>query len=196
MAQLRDDWHGREARFRELYGAYYAPLCLYAYRFTHTRGGMSAAEDIVADVFAVLWERLPETELRGETAGAYLRSAVRNRCLNYLRHKLFEEGYSERAALREPVYASAPDALYTLQELYELLRGTLERLPENYRTVFVRSVLEGRSHDEIAREMQVSVKSVGRYKQRALEELRRELGRYLPLLLALGTLSARFGGEL
>ena len=36
--------------------------------------------------------------------------------------------------------------------------------------------------------MQVSVKSVNRYKQRAVEQLRRELGPYLALLAAWGML--------
>lgn len=94
----------------------------------------------------------------------------------------------ENCARQEPVYASSPDALYGPQELYALLHRTLERLPENYRTVFVKSALEGRTYDEIAEEMQVSVKSVNRYKQRAVEQLRRELGPYLALLAAWGML--------
>lgn len=146
---------------------------------------MPAAEDIVADVFAAIWNRLPEMELRDDTAGGYLRNAVKNRCL---KHRLYELGYTENCTRREPVYAASPDALYTVQELYGLLHRTLERLPENYRTVFVKSVLEGRTHDEIAEEMQVCVKSVNRYKQRAIEELRHELGPYLALLAALGVL--------
>ena len=85
-----------------------------------------------------------------------------------------------------PVFASAPDTIYTSQELHDELRRTLDRLPELYRTVFVRSVLEGRTHEQIAEELQICVKSVNRYKQRVLEELRRELGPYLALLTLLG----------
>lgn len=108
-------------------------LCLYAFRFVRE---MPAAEDIVADIFAALWDRLPEMELRDGTAGGYLHSAVKNRCLNHLKHRLYELGYMENCARQEPVYASSPDALYGPQELYALLHRTLERLPENYRTGF------------------------------------------------------------
>lgn len=185
MANLRDDGQRKKELFRELYEAYYAPLCLYAFRFVRD---MPSAEDIVADIFAALWDRLPDMELRDDTAGGYLRSAVKNRCLNHLKHRLYELGYQENCALREPVYASSADALYTPKELYQMLHRTLERLPENYRTVFVRSILEGRTHDDIAQEMQVSVKSVNRYKQRAIEQLRRELEPYLTLLAAWGAI--------
>lgn len=192
MAHPRNHSHDKEELFRELYEAYYAPLCLYAYRFTRERGGMSAAEDIVADIFAALWDRLPELELLRDTAGAYLHSAVRNRCLNHLKHRLYELSYTQNCQGRDPVYATAPDALYTLEELYGLLRRTLEAMPEQYRTVFVKSIVEGRTQEEIAREMNLSIKTVGRYKQRTLEELRRRLSSYLPLMLALGVFRAEW----
>lgn len=175
--------------FRELYEANYAPLCLYACRIVRN---MPAAEDIVADLFAALWDRLPEMELRADTAGAYLRNAVRNRCLNHLKHRLCELGYAESLCRQEPFYAPGPEALHTSQELLDLLHETLEKLPENYRTVFVKNMLEGRTHDEIADEMRVCVKTVNRYKQRALERLRRELEQYLPLLIVFGLLPERF----
>lgn len=50
------------------------PLCLYAFRFVRE---MPAAEDIVADIFAALWDRLPEMELRDGTAGGYLTAPSR-----------------------------------------------------------------------------------------------------------------------
>lgn len=183
MVFHKDEKQRKELLFRKLYEAYYAPLCLYASRLVND---MPTAEDIVADIFAALWDRLPDMELRSDTAGGYLRSSVKNRCLNHLKHRLCEMGYSESCTHGEPLYASAPDALYSPQELHELLRKTLERLPENYRTVFVKSILEGRTYDEIAEEMQICVKTVNRYKQRAVEHLRQELGHYLSLFLLLG----------
>ena len=67
---------GGKELFRELYEAYYAPLCLYAFRFVRE---MPAAEDIVADIFAALWDRLPEMELRdgrADTCTAPSKTAV------------------------------------------------------------------------------------------------------------------------
>ena len=65
--------------------------------------------------------------------------------------------------------------------LYEILN----KLPENYRTVFIKSFFEGKTHTEIAEEMNLSVKSINRYKQKTMELLRNELKEYMPLLLLL-----------
>ena len=86
---------------------------------------------------------------------------------------------------QEPIYAPASDAVYTLEELYGLLKDTLEQMPENHRTVFVKTFLETKTQTEVAEEMQISVKSVHRYKQKAIEQLRNVLKDYLPLALLL-----------
>lgn len=86
---------------------------------------------------------------------------------------------------KAPVYETEPDSIYTLDELYRMLYETLNKLPENYRTVFIKSFFEGKTHTEIAEEMNLSVKSINRYKQKTMELLRNELKEYMPLLLLL-----------
>jgi len=49
----------------------------------------------------------------------------------------------------------------------------------------MKSFFEGKTHVEIAEEMNLSVKSINRYKQKTMELLRNELKDYLPLLLLL-----------
>lgn len=51
------------------------------------------AENVVQDVFVVLWEKKDELELSC-TLTTYLFTLVKNRCLNYLRHKLIEEEFN------------------------------------------------------------------------------------------------------
>lgn len=54
-----------------------------------------------------------------------------------------------------------------------------------HRAVFTKTFVEGKKQEEIAKELDISVKSVNRYKQKTLEILRSELKDYLPLLLLL-----------
>ena len=82
-------------------------------------------------------------------------------------------------------YTEESSCIYTLDELYRMLYETLNKLPENYRTVFIKSFFEGKTHTEIAEEMNLSVKSINRYKQKTMELLRNELKEYMPLLLLL-----------
>ena len=83
---------------------------------------------------------------------------------------------------KAPVYENEPDSVYTLDDLYRMLYETLNKLPESYRTVFIESFFNGKTHAEIAEELNLSVKSVNRYKQRTIELLRNELKDYMPLL--------------
>ena len=70
--------------FSKLYVSYYARLVRFASLYV---GAMGDAENIVQDFFLYLWERkeiLPELQ----QPDAYLFSAVKHRCLNFLRSQL------------------------------------------------------------------------------------------------------------
>ena len=157
-----------EKEFRKLYEEYYAPFCLYAKRFIND---MTVCEDLVSDVFVSLWDKRDSIELKKETATAYLK------------HMEYEWNYNEFCQKQSPIYATETDSVYTLNELYDMLYKTLQRLPENYRIVFIKSFFEGKTHAEIAQDMNLSVKSINRYKQKTMELLREELKEYLPVLL-------------
>ena len=94
----------------------------------------------------------------------------------------YEWNYNEFCQKQSPIYATETDSVYTLNELYDMLYKTLQRLPENYRIVFIKSFFEGKTHAEIAQDMNLSVKSINRYKQKTMELLKEELKEYLPVL--------------
>lgn len=77
------------------------------------------------------------------------------------------------------------DDVCTLDELYELLLEALKKLPVEYRKVFVESFFKGKSHAEIAEELQISTKSVTRYKQSTIDFLRQEFKDFFSLFFML-----------
>lgn len=170
----------KEQAFKQLYEEYYAPFCLYAKRFIDDK---ETREDIVSDVFTSLWDKLDSFELHSDTALGYIKMCVKNSCLNFLKHQEHEWSYAENIQKKAPVYETEPDSVYTLDELYRMLYEALNKLPENYRTVFMKGFFEGKTHAEIAEEMNLSVKSINRYKQKTMELLRNELKDFLPLIL-------------
>lgn len=172
----------KEQAFEELYEEYYAPFCLYAKRFIEDK---ETREDIVSDVFTSIWGKMDTFDLQSDTALGYIKMCVRNSCLNFLKHQECEWNYAENIQKKAPVYETEPDSVYTLDELYKMLYETLNKLPENYRIVFMKSFFEGKTHVEIAEEMNLSVKSINRYKQKTMELLRNELKDYMPLLILL-----------
>lgn len=174
----------KEQAFKLLYEEYYAPFCLYAKRFIEDK---ETREDIVSDVFTSLWDKqdADSLDLQSDTVLGYIKMCVKNSCLNYLKHQEYEWSYAEIMQKKAPIYETEPDSVYTLDELYRMLYETLDKLPEAYRTVFMKSFFEGKTHVEIAEEMKMSVKSVNRYKQKTMELLRNELKDYMPLFLLL-----------
>ena len=165
--------------FSEMYLTYYSKLVRFAREFVILE---EDAENIVQDTFLYLWEHLELLE-DIDHLDAFLFTLIKNRCLNFLKHQEYEWSYAENIQKKAPLYETETDSVYTLDELYRMLYETLNKLPENYRTVFMKSFFEGKTHAEIAEEMNLSVKSINRYKQKTMELLRNELKDYLPLFL-------------
>lgn len=172
----------KEMVFKRLFEDYYAPFCLYAKRFIDDA---DMREDIVSDVFAEVWSRFSEDELKSDTILAYIKMCVKNSCLNYLKHQEYIHEYEEKSVSLSSSYMIENDSICTLDELYKLLLEALKKLPADYRKVFIESFFKGKSQAEIADELHISVKSVGRYKQRAIEFLRQELKDLFPLFFLL-----------
>lgn len=172
----------KEKIFRALYQQYYAPFCLFARHFIDSA---AICEDIVSDVFVNMWSRIDSIDLLSDTTPAYIKMCVRNSCLNHIKHKNYTQEYEQESRFAECIYEENPDKVYSLDELYKMLYETLEKLPEDYRQVFIKTFVEGKKREEIAREMNISVKSVGRYKQKTIDLLRSELKDYLPVILML-----------
>ena len=171
-----------ERDFEQLFETYYAPFCLYAKRFIDED---ELCQDLVSDVFANLWSKREEIDMTSKVILGYLKTAVKNACLNQIKHTTYVQDYSSTCQQKTPIYASSPDAVYSLKELYSLLYASLEKLPEEQRMVFVKKVFEGKSRFEIADDLGISVKTVDRYRQKAMEQISKECKDYLPLLLLL-----------
>ncbi len=73
--------------FSELYLIYYPKLVRFAKEFVMSE---EDAENITQDVFTDLWEKRESMD-HIENMNAYLFRLVRNKCLDYLKHKVFEQ---------------------------------------------------------------------------------------------------------
>ena len=108
---------------------------------------------------------------------------VRNSCLNYIEHERHVESYAKSAMNRGLAYATSPDSLYTLDEMYVRLDSIVASMSEEQRVVFEQTVLDDCKQAEVAARLGVSVKTVGRCRQRIMQMLRRDLKEYMPVVL-------------
>jgi RNA polymerase sigma-70 factor (ECF subfamily) len=182
-AAIQKDWMYNISRddqtaFKEMFECYYAALCVYARHFVKPD---DVSEDIVQDVFCAVWKNRHDMDYR-IPAKNYLTAAVRNHCINYLRDQR-TTAFDELSQPGNMFYAENPDSVWMLDELEQLLADALAKLPPEYRMAFEMSRMEERPVSEIAEAMGVSVRTVERYRNRAIEILKTELKDYLPLVI-------------
>ena len=156
-----------------LFKQYYARLTLFANRFIND---IDAAEEIVSDIFLMLSENGHEINFTGSIS-AYLFKSVRNKCLNYLKHQKIENlyvNYLEKKHLLDEVTITA-ESPYLEKEMVQQINIALESLPEKCREIFMMSRFDHMKYKDIAKQLDLSPKTVERQISIALDKLRRLL---------------------
>lgn len=173
---------GSEAAFSVLFTHYYADLVLFAGSWL--KGEQEACEDMVQEVFLRLWSD------RAEAAGidslkSFLLKAVQNRCISYLRHKQIESKYAGLAAVTMSTVSRETEHYILYSELRERLDEALEILSPVQRKCFEMSRFEGVKQTEIAKELNVSLRTVELRLSEALQILQEQLKDYFTICLLL-----------
>ena len=183
-AQLFDALRqGDAAALDLLFRRYYVDLCRTSVRLV---GDGATAEDIVQELFAGLWSRRASLPQDTVAVGPYLRRAVRNRTLNYLRDRKripVDDGELPDIA-GEAVSATETQA--ENDALRSRIDAAIDRLPERCRLIFVMSKVEHMQQREIAEALDISAKTVENQMTRAYKFLRQYLGVCLYLFLHYG----------
>jgi len=167
---------------KQLFEAYYKPLCFYTMRYVVT---MSVAEEIVSDVMYKIWQNR-HYEYRAETFRDYLYTASRNTAFNYLRqqqtyNKALTDNWADQ--VRGELIEETPlDAIIT-NEIKSKLSDLMKTLPDQCRKAFVMSRVEDMSYEEIASKMDISSNTVKYHIKVALQKLRDGLSNTMLLLI-------------
>ena len=165
---------GEEGAFRALFDAYFKYLLV---TVTNITGDRNLARDLSQEVFLTIWKKRETLNIQSNLK-AYLRRAVVNKTLNYLKSKRLD--YQEPQNLPEPKVAqiSAQQNLEAA-DLQKIINEAIENLPTKCRTVFTLCRLEGLSHKEIASQLNISPKTVENQMTKALKILRLAVAPYL-----------------
>ena len=162
---------GRESAYRQLFEQYYQRLVVFAYKYLED---LDSARDVVQDLFVDLYESRLGLSIQ-TSLKSYLYSAVRNRCLNQIKHEQVKQkhrnmGESE-ANVSDPGLEEMMDAVELEAKVYEIVSG----LPERCRQIYLLSRVEGRPNKEIADELKLSIRTVETQITKALKSLRDSL---------------------
>lgn len=170
---------GDEQCFDALFRRYYKPLCTYAARFV----SQARAEELVQDTLMWVWENrtslLPEMSLK-----SLLFTIVKNKSLNSVSSNSFRSRVIRQLAERYEEEFDDPD-FYFENELVQRLTEALQKMPPEFQQTFRMHRLEGMTHKEIARALDVSPQTVNYRIGQTVRLLRRELKEYWPLVALL-----------
>ena len=160
---------GDERALEIVFRAHFAGMASFVERYVRSP---DMAEELVQDIFLKIWtkrERIAEIE----SLKTYLYRAARNQALNHLRRmKLERRWQEEQAAAGEPSTTFAADDDASGQELAEMVQEAINRLPPRCREIFLLSRDGGLTYAEIAKSLEISVKTVETQMGRALKALR------------------------
>ncbi len=176
-----------EKMFEFVFKAYFPRLMAFARKFVPDK---NAAEDIIQEVFLKIWVK--RNEIREEAFQSYLFTLTRNACLNHIKHQQIVDGHVtnvEDNSLQESLYYadffSDPFHQTVFSEIQNEIEKAMRELPEQTRKIFRLSRFEGMKNVEIAKLLNLSIRTVEKHNTRALEKLRIHLSIHYLYVIAI-----------
>jgi RNA polymerase sigma-70 factor, ECF subfamily len=166
---------GSVEAFNLCYDLYYKPLCSYANLIVKNP---EVAEEIIQNIFMEIWMNREKLPIHSSFK-AYILTAVRNDCLDHLKHKKTVEKYMDQQIKNK---IDAYDDIFSQlidKELQLHLNSAIQKLPEACRKVFELSRFHYNSYKEIAEKLNISIKTVENQIGKALKIVRKELDPFL-----------------
>lgn len=160
-----------ERLIKHYFNEHFHHLVLSALRYVND---YDKAEDIVQDVFVKVWQNFDELKLIDDLK-PYLFKAVKNSCLNYLRHIKVKQEFIVSSRDLNSSLEQVAEELKMDEETCNKIHKAVNKLPELWREAFVLSKYDHLKYHEIAKEMNISQKTVEKYISKSLQLLRHEL---------------------
>ena len=175
---------GDEQAYKAVYRMHYAVLCAYARQYVPDD---AEAESIVDDVILRMWEIRQHLHI-DRSLRSYLLTCVHNRCINAVKQRKLNPatiGLPSDDLLHENSTDYPLNSLLE-KELEKKIREAVVSLPDDSRRVFVLSRYEGKTYEQIAKKLGISVNTVKYHIKRALRMLYNRLEPYLFILMLFG----------
>jgi RNA polymerase sigma-70 factor (ECF subfamily) len=163
---------GNAKAFSLLFNIWYKDMVLYGGNFLPDQ---AACEDIVQSVFLKLWSERATLDIE-TSLKSYLLKAVRNACLDEIRHRHIVLEHESSVLSGNPSVDWADPGSYILySDLQKHLHRALKRMPAACREAFELNRFEGLKYREIAEKLNVSERTVEVRISKAIDLLRIDL---------------------
>lgn len=152
--------------FTELYNRFWKKLFAIAYSRIDE---VQDAEDIVHDVMTSLWKNRQKVEI--DLLENYLATATKYAVLTRIKKKQRELKYQSQFEQPAIVELQVETSLH-FKKVLEVIKLEVEQLPERCRLIFKCSREQGKPVKQIAKELNISPKTVENQLNKALKQLR------------------------
>lgn len=174
---------GNKPAFDKLFRMYYQDLCRFA---MFNSCSPEDAEEIVQDLFFKIWQNKNSISLTSSIK-SYLFSATKNSVINKFKHEKVKSKYVE--SHHDDNYELDSSELMEQQQSADKIQAVINKLPEKRRQVFTMSKIDGYKYKEIAKKLDISIKTVENQMGEALKFLRENLSGYeLVIILAISSI--------
>ncbi len=164
---------GDRTAFRTLFDRYYKELLGTAINMLKD---INSAKDVTQEVFLQIWKKRENLTIQ-TSVGAYLKRAVINRSLNFIKAK--KNVVDESHVIHLSSTENSANEKLAAQDIETAMKRALDTLPDRCRTIFIMKRLEGYSLKEIAQQLDISPKTVENQITKALKVLQKAIRPFL-----------------
>jgi RNA polymerase sigma-70 factor, ECF subfamily len=173
---------GDRDAFKYFFDQYYTDLCNFVLLYVKDK---ALAEEVVQDIFVYFWESRHKLNI-SSSVHAYLFSASKYKSLNLIRDRRNQTKTLEALAqTNKESFIQEENLFESPDELGQILKASIELLPERCKVIFTLSKNNNLSNSEIANQLGISVKTVENQMTIALKKLREVLLPYREKLFIL-----------
>lgn len=160
-------YHPYSKEFESFFRKWYTPVY---YRALDWVEDEEVAKDLVSELFADVWSSYGQ--IRQYRMPAYLFTAIRNKSINYLEHQKVERKYQAEYLRRKEEVIGDSELLERQMAQIEQVIGSQTPLT---RLVFEQCCYEGKSYQQMAEMLNVSVSAIHKHVSKMMAALRAAL---------------------
>jgi len=165
--------NGDENSYNFLYEKYYKNLLCFSLKYLKSK---EDSEEIVQNTFFKIWD-LREDLNENLNFRAYLFQIAVNDIYNKLKKNIHEKKYHEylKDASGDPEYYAVSDNRFDFQDILALVKKVIDKFPPQRKLIFNLKKIEGFSNEEIAKMLNISIRTIENQVFRGVKHLRTEL---------------------
>lgn len=160
----------KEERFRKIYNENFKTLKNYLY---YTYGDHEKAKDIMQESFMQLWDNFDNVPCN--KAKGYVFVVAKNKYLNNIKRQNLKRKHVNGFQKNLLTYQS-PEYILEEKQFLDKINREISALPEKQRTVFLLNRIDGKTYNEIAEMLELSLKTVEVRMHKALVTIRIKIG--------------------